>query len=151
MFGKGGAADTGGDEHFMAIDHKRPEHAVDQILRHHCRRLFAGAQQHHEFVATEAGQDVVLGEFGAQALSRRHQQLIAGMMAERIVDGLEAVQIDEIQHQRFLCRPGLIDTLRKMRIRPLRFSKPVRLSWSARNASLRSASLRKVLSVKTPT
>ena len=55
-----------------------------------------GAQHQHEFVATDAGDGVDRGDDALQASRDVVQQFIAGAMAQRIVDELEAV---EIEHQ----------------------------------------------------
>ena len=47
-----------------------------------------------ELVAAEARQHVGFAKRGLQALADLDQQFIAGGMAERVVDGLEAVEIE---------------------------------------------------------
>ena len=58
------------------------------------------AEQNHEFVAAQARDDIVLARAFAQAFGNLDQQLVARGMAERIVDDLETVEIDE-QHRAF--------------------------------------------------
>lgn len=53
--------------------------------------------QKGELVAAEAGQGRVLVDQQLQPLGDRLQKLIADIMAERIVDGLEAVDIQKVQ------------------------------------------------------
>ena len=51
----------------------------------------------HELVAAEAGGHLVAADGGAQALGDGEQQAVAGVVAEAVVDDLEAVEVDE-QH-----------------------------------------------------
>ena len=52
------------------------------------------AQDHGELVATQARDGVAFLDAGAQALRDDGQQLVAGLVAQRIVDLLEVVQVD---------------------------------------------------------
>ena len=54
-------------------------------------------QDDDEFVAAKPRHDVARAQRAAQPARDLHQQHVAGIMAERIVDDLEAVEIDE-QH-----------------------------------------------------
>ena len=54
-------------------------------------------QQDGELVAAEPGQRVAGPESGADALGDRHQELVAGVVAEAVVDDLEPVDVGE-QH-----------------------------------------------------
>ncbi len=58
------------------------------------RQLF---DQDHELVATEAGDGVRFAHRGAQPRRRQGQQLVAGLVAEQVVDVLEVVEVDEDQ------------------------------------------------------
>ena len=53
---------------------------------------------HRELVAAEARDHVLGAQARAQARSDRHQQLVAGGVAEAVVDRLEVVEVDE-QHR----------------------------------------------------
>ena len=50
---------------------------------------------HQEFVATDAGHAVLRADRVGQALRGRDQQAVADLVAERIVDVLEPVEVDE--------------------------------------------------------
>lgn len=50
-----------------------------------------------EFVTGQAGEGVAGAQGRAQALSDFDQDVVAGLVAEGVVDGLEAVQVDERQ------------------------------------------------------
>ena len=66
-------------------------------------------EDHDEFVAAEPRHDVACAQALAQPAGDFHQQGVAGFMAERIVDDLEAVEIDE-QHRKLpLVAPRRLD------------------------------------------
>ena len=54
--------------------------------------------QDRELVAAEAGDGLVPAQRVAQALGDRDDQLVAGRVAEAVVDDLEAVEVEE-QHR----------------------------------------------------
>ena len=60
------------------------------------RLLCRGAKHQHEFVATHARHGVDLVDHAAQPRGDAIQQLVARVMAERVVDELEAI---EVEHQ----------------------------------------------------
>ena len=64
---------------------------------------FQAVPQQHELIAAQARQRVVAPQGAAQALGDRAQQRVAGGVAERIVDQLEAVQVEE-QHREAAAR-----------------------------------------------
>ena len=55
---------------------------------------------HHELVAAQPGQDVGGAQPVAQAPRHDLQHLVADVVAQRVVDGLEAVEVDEQHAQR---------------------------------------------------
>ena len=61
------------------------------------RLLLVGeaVDQDAELVAAEAGDDVAGAQVGAQARGDRAQQLVAGVVAEAVVDQLEVVEVEE--------------------------------------------------------
>jgi hypothetical protein len=59
-------------------------------------------QQHDELVAAQARHHVARAQRLLEAQRRLVQQLVAGFVAERVVDELEAVEVDE--HHRDLAR-----------------------------------------------
>ena len=67
------------------------------------RRL---GQQDRELVAAEAGEHVGLAQAAAQRVGDAHDQLVAGGVAERVVDRLEVV---EVEHDRRALRPVALD------------------------------------------
>ena len=64
------------------------------------QRVWNIRRQDQELVAAEPGDGVVRAQLAFQALADRDQQTVAQAMAEAVVDGLEAIQIEE--HQREL-------------------------------------------------
>ena len=59
-------------------------------------------EQHRELVAAEAGEDVVGAQDAAQARADLGEHGVAGVMAERVVELLEAVDVDDQQRQRLV-------------------------------------------------
>ena len=55
--------------------------------------------EHHEFVAAEPRHEILGPQHLAQPFGHRAQQLVAAGMAERVVDLLELVEIDEQQRR----------------------------------------------------
>ena len=104
-------------------------------------QLGAGRQRqllgdHHELVAAEAPERVGLADDAVEPRGHRAQQLVAGVVAERVVDALEVVEVDEQRRDRrsgrrrartSTCSP-------RSRIR-VRFGSPVSASCVAMKAS----------------
>ena len=61
-------------------------------------------RDHHEFVATQARHHVGFAHAGGEPLRHLLQQSIAGVVAERVVDFLEPVQVHE-QHGKVVLMP----------------------------------------------
>ena len=109
-------ADAGGDEDLVALDEERPAHRFLDPVRHVERMLdpLQVGDQDRELVATQARQ---VGAVVSPRISARHQvaraggvaqavghhleQGVARIVAERIVDALEGVQVHE-QHRELL-------------------------------------------------
>ena len=80
-----------------------------------CSAPLHGAKNDDEFVATHAHDDVVSADCIFDALSDRLQQLVAGLMAMRVVDVLEAVEIQEQHRESQLGSSRLFHRDRQMR------------------------------------
>ena len=65
-------------------------------------RLVDVRQEHGELVAAEPGEDVRLAQPAAQRRRDRQDELVAGVVAERVVDVLEVV---EVEHEQRAARP----------------------------------------------
>ncbi len=74
---------------------------LDQPHRQHMRIACPGAELHHhgEFVATHARRHAGTADDGFEPVRHFLQQLVATGMAERVVDALEAVEIDQQQRE----------------------------------------------------
>ena len=85
----------------MAADPDRHRHRGDDLLRDLPRSLIVGPQvleDDREFVAAEPGDGVGGAHAASKARGDLLQQRVADLVAERVVDRLEAVEIDE--HER---------------------------------------------------
>ena len=94
---------------------KRRRQAVDDFLRHQRRVLRAHQVGEHdrELVAADARHRVAVRTVGLQPHRDLLQQLVAAGVAERVVDRLEAVEVDEQHRQRHLAALCLHDHLRE--------------------------------------
>ena len=63
--------------------------------RHRLVLVGEAVDQDPELVAAEAGDDVAGAQVGAQPRRHRAQQLVAGVVAEAVVDQLEVVEVEE--------------------------------------------------------
>ena len=76
----------------------RREQLARDVL--HVAAVAGIGEQHQEFVAAEARHQIGGAQAGGDAQRHRLQQPVAGQVAERIVDALEVVEVDEQQRQR---------------------------------------------------
>ncbi len=105
-------ADAGGQVELLLLDGERAGHGLEQPARHPLdgRAVCCVAQQDHELVAAQArdrsagvvvaavaGQLVARAQAAPQPFADLPQQLVAVLAAERLVDLLEAVDVQE-QH-----------------------------------------------------
>ena len=103
-------ADRGRDRDVLRRtgDPHRTRQRLEQLARHMGDRLAAAhaRQQHDELVAAEACHPVGAAHPLAQAAGQGLEQRIARGMAERVVDPLEVVEVDEQQRQPGVGGPG---------------------------------------------
>ena len=96
-----GDADADADRHVeLELADRQPagERAADAIGELHRHRTVGDVvAEHHELVAAEAGDDVVGPDRGREPLGGRRQQPVADLVAERVVDVAEPVDVDH-QH-----------------------------------------------------
>jgi len=92
-------ADAGGHREFVGTEAERgAERTGDRIGQPlGLIGLVAGIADHQELIAAEPGQQPLGTDRSGDAAGGIDQQLIAGVVAEQVVDDLEAVQID-VQH-----------------------------------------------------
>ena len=102
-----GDADARAGEQLAALCVVRPAELVDQLLRHRggLARLGDVLQQHAELVAADARDEVVAAHRGAQARGDHLEQAVAHLVAERVVDLLEVVQVEEQQRRGLVVAP----------------------------------------------
>jgi len=115
LLGAGGAGDALGDpdaglhHHLVAGHLERGAQPGADPLGHLDRVLHAGqvGQEHGELVTAHAGRGVAGAQAGPQALPGRQQQLVAGVVAEAVVDDLEVVQVQPQQEHRLPAKLAL--------------------------------------------
>ena len=96
-----GNADARADVALVLADaHRRLEAFDDALGQLLGADVVAAVEQQHEFVATAARRQRMLGHQPAQAVADLHQQLVADLVAEAVIDALEVVQVEVEQRQR---------------------------------------------------
>uniref|UniRef100_UPI00313E0B53 hypothetical protein n=1 Tax=Hydrogenophaga sp. OTU3427 TaxID=3043856 RepID=UPI00313E0B53 len=89
-------ADAHGDKQFMVAAVARLGKPLNDLFTHQVKGLDILAFQHHsELVTTQASHDVGVPEATPQPPSHLDQQGITHIVAQRVVDGLEIVEVDE--------------------------------------------------------
>src|SRR3954471_13516881 len=90
-------ADARGDVRLSAVELERERQRLDEALGAGDRVIFVGdvLADEDELVAAEACQQLVAADGLAQARGDGEQQAITGVVAEAVVDDLEAVEVDE--------------------------------------------------------
>jgi hypothetical protein len=68
-------------------------------------------QQQHELVAAEASDGVGLGHSRRQSLRHDLQQPVADVVAQRVVDELESIEVDEYDGEPSAVARGGVDRL----------------------------------------
>ena len=95
-------ANAGGEVQAVAVHVGGLIQRRDQFASHLHR--FVGVahlgQQHRKFIAAQAGHGVGVAQRAGQALRHLNQRGVAHIMAQRVVDELEAVQVNEQKRQR---------------------------------------------------
>jgi hypothetical protein len=92
-------ADAGLHVQAQSLQHERPPEGVLQLPDDHHGTLGGGdrGQQDGELVAAEPGDGVDRPQRATQPFADLHQQLVAVVVAEGVVDLFEAVQVDQQQ------------------------------------------------------
>lgn len=91
-----GDADRHAQEQLLPVDMERRADGRQDALGHAARARAVERLQHDdEFVAAQAGHGVGLAGAGLQAGGHLAQELVAELVAQRVVDVLEAVQVEE--------------------------------------------------------
>ena len=94
-------ADRGADDDVVAADHVGRADRGDDAAGDRLERIGIGLAMGDdgEFVAAEAGHQILAAHDAAQPLGDVENELVADVMAERIVDVLEVIEID-VEHGR---------------------------------------------------
>ena len=105
-----GDADAGGDRQ-RAVEAVEQERLAQHVAEPLGEQLRAGRErhalgEHHELVAAEPADRVAGPDRGREPGRDRAQQLVAGLVPERVVDLLEVVEVDEERGHRLLRRGG---------------------------------------------
>ena len=103
--GAGAGQDRGAMEADRLVDplHDAPRHHVDVF------GVAGTLEDHHEFVAAEPHAEIRRPAGLAHALRRHDEHIVAGRMAERIVDLLEAVEVDLDDRHALVAAPRPLD------------------------------------------
>ena len=100
-------AEAGGDVEPLAFDHAGLGDGGEELLRHRLGVLgLADLEQHGELVAAEAAHQVAVAHRAAQAAGEGLQHAVADAVAERVVDHLEAVEVEEEHGQAAAAQAG---------------------------------------------
>ena len=104
-----GDAQAGVDRQQLPADFHRLGQGAENLLRHrHDVGDFGHVAQHHdELVAAQARHGVALAHAFAQAVGHGPQQLVALAMAETVVHGLEAVEVEHQHASDAMGAPGV--------------------------------------------
>ncbi len=108
-------ADAGGNVQVDAGDLDRRLQRLDDPL---CEPIASGfsavrAEHQHEFVAADARHGVDLAHDAAQARGDAVQQLVTRTMTQRIVDELEAIEVEHQHGELLRVALGMHDGLRR--------------------------------------
>ena len=91
-----GDADRGADAHADLVDDERLVQRPLEQLGAVDRGLVVGRHDHDaELVAAEAGEQAGVADHGPEPVGDQSEQLVAGVVTERVVDLLEAVEVDD--------------------------------------------------------
>lgn len=98
VIGRAGDADAGIDADMAALEAEAARDRMDHALCQRARILatIIGHRLYdRKFVAAEPAHHVVFTEHGGNPRGHGHQQGVACRVSQRIVDGLEAVEIEQ--------------------------------------------------------
>ncbi len=118
-----GDADAGRQLQGQPVQFDRRRHGLQQAFHHRFELvvMFQVHQQGDEFIAAQAGDGVLLAQGRLHARGAGDQQGVAHAMAVLVVDGLEAVEVEEDDGQ----RPLLALALRQRLLQPVQQQDPV--------------------------
>src|ERR1700730_11327345 len=96
------SSDRGTDLEAKTVPEKRSAQHHDGLLQHVCDagRVCRSAQDDREFVAAEPGDKPGMGEGPPQTPCCLAQACVSGRMAERIVEVVETIKVDQDEGRR---------------------------------------------------
>ena len=127
-------------------------HRLGEQLEDPLRRVGGGLalgdvlEQHGELVAAESRGDVRAADAVVEAARELDEHLVAGGVAERVVHGLEVVEVEEDHRRRAVLAAARAIAWRTCSANIARFASPVTGSWNAWCASSASNALRSLTS-----
>jgi hypothetical protein len=97
-------ADAAPDRALPAVEQHRAAQRLEQPVRHRGGLLLVAhrAAEHRELVAAEAGHQVPFADRALEPLADLHEQAVTRVVAERVVDQLEVVEVEEQHGERLL-------------------------------------------------
>ncbi len=97
VLGEDGDADGGGNEELTAVDFDGMGKRAQETPRDADGILFIGEvrQDDGEFVAAHPAKRVIFAQTGFEPLADGAEEAVAGVVAEGVIDELEAVEVDE--------------------------------------------------------
>ena len=109
MLGKQGDASARREQHGLAAQLERPRQSVEQLARQYDGGARVADRGLHDgkLVAAEPGNHIAGAKAVAQPFAHRAQQPVADQVTERIVDPLEAVQVQQQHGDLALIAPRL--------------------------------------------
>ena len=116
----------------MIRDVNRGRESIDEALGDgDGQRLVRLLQQERKLVTPEPSEGVAGANHRGEPPCDFLEQLIAGVVAERVVDLLELVEVDEQDGERVAVREERTSDWTSRSRKRARFASPVRLSWNA--------------------
>jgi hypothetical protein len=128
-----GNADTGGDEDLPTIDHEGLLELVAQALGNpdDVGRIGNAFEQNREVITTEARRGVAGAQDVFQSAGDGLQKAVAGLVAEAVIDDLEAVDIEEDDADPFFVTLRPFQAVVSRSMKRARFGRSVSGSWKA--------------------
>ena len=87
-----------------AVDHDRGAECLENSMRRRLRLFDGTLDEHREFVATKACNSALFAQRSGEPLGDPDKELVAGGMAQGVVDRLEVIQVEAQQRNRVRCR-----------------------------------------------
>ncbi len=127
-------AEARGDDDLGVRERERLTERPDRALGDLFDLALVGEVLAHddELVAAEPRDRVVATDRGGEPSAHRDEQLVAGVVAEAVVDDLEAVEVEEEHRHHAPPSPRRARAASSRSTASARFGRSVSVSWSAR-------------------